>query len=172
MIKIALDAMGGDFAPKVNVLGAMEAVKKYSDIEITLFGDENKIKEYLTDSTRIKVVHTDKYFDMGEHDAGFTGLFIRLFICDPFPGDPEVVRKILEDTQHAETSVCIGILQLGHLELTRIAILIRHKAEFDDAPFLAINEFTLILLIDIRRNLALIQLDAEVRNGEAADALY
>ena len=69
MIKIALDAMGGDFAPKVNVLGAMEAVKKYSDIEITLFGDENKIKEYLTDSTRIKIVHTDKYFDMGEHDA-------------------------------------------------------------------------------------------------------
>ena len=69
MIKIALDAMGGDFAPKNNVLGAMEAVKKYKDIEITLFGDENKIKEYLTDSTRIKVVHTDKYFDMGEHDA-------------------------------------------------------------------------------------------------------
>lgn len=69
MIKIALDAMGGDFAPKCNVLGAMDAVKKYKDIEITLFGDENKIKEYLTDSTRIKVVHTDKYFDMGEHDA-------------------------------------------------------------------------------------------------------
>ena len=69
MIRIALDAMGGDFAPKTNVLGAMEAVKKYKDIEITLFGDENKIKEYLTDSTRIKVVHTDKYFDMGEHDA-------------------------------------------------------------------------------------------------------
>ena len=69
MIKIAIDAMGGDFAPKVNVLGAMAAIKKYNDIEITLFGDENKIKEYLTDSTRISIVHTDKYFDMGEHDA-------------------------------------------------------------------------------------------------------
>ena len=69
MIKIAIDAMGGDFAPKVKVLGAMAAIKKYNDIEITLFGDENKIKEYLTDSTRISIVHTDKYFDMGEHDA-------------------------------------------------------------------------------------------------------
>ena len=69
MIRVALDAMGGDFAPKVNVVGAMNAIKKFDDIEITLFGDENKIKEYLTDSTRIKVVHTDKYFDMGEHDA-------------------------------------------------------------------------------------------------------
>ena len=68
MIRIAIDAMGGDFAPKVNVVGAMEAVKKFSDIEITLFGDENKINEFLTDKTRIKVVHTDKYFDMGEHD--------------------------------------------------------------------------------------------------------
>ena len=35
MIRIAIDAMGGDFAPKVNVVGAMEAVKKFSDIEIT-----------------------------------------------------------------------------------------------------------------------------------------
>ena len=69
MVRIALDAMGGDFAPKVNVLGAMDAVKKYDDVEITLFGDENKIKEYLTDSTRIKVVHTDKAFEMGEHGA-------------------------------------------------------------------------------------------------------
>ena len=34
MIRIALDAMGGDFAPKTNVIGAMEAVKKYNDIEI------------------------------------------------------------------------------------------------------------------------------------------
>jgi glycerol-3-phosphate acyltransferase PlsX len=68
MIRIAIDAMGGDFAPKVNVLGAMEAIKKFDDIEITLFGDENKINEYLTDKTRIKVVHTDKYFDMGEHN--------------------------------------------------------------------------------------------------------
>lgn len=65
---IAIDAMGGDFAPKINVEGAMMAVKEFKDIEIVLFGDENKIKEYLTDSTRISIVHTDKYFDMGEHD--------------------------------------------------------------------------------------------------------
>lgn len=68
MIKIGVDAMGGDFAPKITVLGAMDAVKKYDDIEITLFGDENKIKEYLTDSTRIKIVHCPRVVDMGEHN--------------------------------------------------------------------------------------------------------
>ena len=31
MIRVALDAMGGDFAPKVNVLGAMEAIKKFDN---------------------------------------------------------------------------------------------------------------------------------------------
>lgn len=67
-MKIAIDAMGGDFAPRINVEGAMAAIKQFNDIEIVLFGDENKIKEYLTDSTRISIVHTDKYFDMGEHD--------------------------------------------------------------------------------------------------------
>ena len=36
MIRIALDAMGGDFAPKTNVIGAMEAVKKFNDIDLTI----------------------------------------------------------------------------------------------------------------------------------------
>jgi len=68
MIKIALDAMGGDNAPECNVLGAMLAVKKFKDLEITLFGDEAKINKYLTNNERINVVHTDSYIDMGEHD--------------------------------------------------------------------------------------------------------
>lgn len=68
MIKIAIDAMGGDFAPKITVLGAMEAVKQFDDIELTLFGDETKIKELLTDHPRIKVVHTTSVIDMGEKD--------------------------------------------------------------------------------------------------------
>ena len=45
-MRIAIDAMGGDHAPKEAVLGAMEAVKQYPDIEILLVGDESKIKEH------------------------------------------------------------------------------------------------------------------------------
>ncbi len=59
-MKIAIDAMGGDHAPKEIVLGAMKAAAEYKDIEITLVGDESKIKEYLTNPDRIEILHTDE----------------------------------------------------------------------------------------------------------------
>ena len=69
MYKIAVDAMGGDFAPESTVLGSLKAVKDFKDIELTLYGDENKIRKYMKeDHERIKIVHTDSFIDMGEHD--------------------------------------------------------------------------------------------------------
>jgi len=68
MIKIAVDAMGGDNAPNITVDGAMQAIHKYSDIEIILYGDEKKIKPLLTDETRITIEHCDDYFRMDEKD--------------------------------------------------------------------------------------------------------
>jgi phosphate acyltransferase len=57
-MKLAIDAMGGDHAPKEIVIGAMKAIEAFSDIHITLVGDETKIKEYLTNSERINILHT------------------------------------------------------------------------------------------------------------------
>ena len=57
-MKLAIDAMGGDNAPKEIVLGAMKAVLAFPDIHITLVGDENKIKEHLSSSERITILHT------------------------------------------------------------------------------------------------------------------
>ncbi|WML39056.1 phosphate acyltransferase PlsX [Neobacillus sp. OS1-2] len=57
-MKLAIDAMGGDNAPKEIVLGAMKAVQAFSDIYITLVGDENKINETLTSHEKITVLHT------------------------------------------------------------------------------------------------------------------
>lgn len=59
-MKIAIDAMGGDNAPKEIVLGAMKAVAQFQDVQITLVGDENKIKTYLTNSERIEIIHTEE----------------------------------------------------------------------------------------------------------------
>ncbi|PLR69716.1 MULTISPECIES: phosphate acyltransferase PlsX [Bacillaceae] len=58
-MKIAIDAMGGDNAPKAIVEGAMKAVSLFKDIEITLYGKENLIKEHLSNKERISIVHTD-----------------------------------------------------------------------------------------------------------------
>lgn len=57
-MKIAVDAMGGDDAPGAIVIGAMEAVQTFSDLEITLIGDEAKIRPHLTDETRVEIIHT------------------------------------------------------------------------------------------------------------------
>ncbi len=59
-MKIAIDAMGGDHAPKEIVLGAMKASRAFSDLQIILVGRENEIKKYLTDEERISIVHTEE----------------------------------------------------------------------------------------------------------------
>ncbi|MFA7075343.1 MAG: phosphate acyltransferase PlsX [Candidatus Izemoplasmatales bacterium] len=66
MIKIGVDAMGGDYAPKEQILGSMMAIKKIPDIEINLYGDKDVISQYLTDSTRINVIDAKYAIPMGE----------------------------------------------------------------------------------------------------------
>ncbi|AXN40498.1 phosphate acyltransferase PlsX [Peribacillus butanolivorans] len=59
-MKITIDAMGGDNAPKAQVLGAMKAVEAFSDVEITLVGNKAEISPYLTEHDRINVIHTEE----------------------------------------------------------------------------------------------------------------
>jgi len=68
MIKIGVDANGGDFGVETTVPAAMKAISMFDDIEIVLYGDENKIKPLLTNSERISIVHTEKTLSMGEKD--------------------------------------------------------------------------------------------------------
>lgn len=68
MIKIALDAMGGDFAPEQTVKGAMEAVKKNKNLKIVMYGKEEEINKYLKPTDQIEVIHAPRVIDMGEHD--------------------------------------------------------------------------------------------------------
>ncbi len=58
-MKIAIDAMGGDHAPKEIVLGALKAIETYTDVQIVLVGDEKKIKEYMNGHDRISIIHTE-----------------------------------------------------------------------------------------------------------------
>ncbi len=68
MIRIAVDAMGGDYAPKEQVEGSMLAIKMIDDIEITMYGDELEIRQYLTNDERITIVQSDGVIGMGEKD--------------------------------------------------------------------------------------------------------
>ena len=68
MIKIAIDAMGGDHAPKEQIAGALLALEKIDDIEITLFGDREVMKPFLKDHPRLHIVESDGVIPMGEKD--------------------------------------------------------------------------------------------------------
>lgn len=69
MKKIAVDAMGGDNAPQAIVEGVNQALAEFEDIEIELYGDETKIREYLTVSERVTIKHTDEKIDSDDEPA-------------------------------------------------------------------------------------------------------
>jgi phosphate acyltransferase len=62
-MKLAVDAMGGDHAPKEIVLGVKRALSEFNDIEVILYGDENQIKQYITPGDRLTIVHTDEVIE-------------------------------------------------------------------------------------------------------------
>ncbi|HTZ17602.1 MAG TPA: phosphate acyltransferase PlsX [Dissulfurispiraceae bacterium] len=68
-MKIALDAMGGDFAPDVTVAGAIDAVNEY-DVEVILVGDQGRLNEAIRDkrypANRISVYHASEVAGMDE----------------------------------------------------------------------------------------------------------
>jgi glycerol-3-phosphate acyltransferase PlsX len=71
-MKIAVDAMGGDFAPKAIIEGVMMASGELpSDARIVLIGDQNIIKEIFQEnnfkSDSVEIVHSDEVIEMGEH---------------------------------------------------------------------------------------------------------
>ena len=68
MIRLAIDGMGGDYAPEPIVKGTMRALEAFDNIEITLFGDETKMAPYLKQHDRLHVVHTPYFLEMGEKD--------------------------------------------------------------------------------------------------------
>jgi phosphate acyltransferase len=64
MVRIAVDGMGGDFAPYAVVRGA-EAVHSEGIAEVVLVGDESKLRPLVQDST-IRIIHTPVEVGMDE----------------------------------------------------------------------------------------------------------
>src|SRR5664279_3189068 len=70
-MKIALDAMGGDFGPPNIVGGAVMALKEYPHIEkLFLVGDtpriEKELKQHRCSDGRIEIVHATQVVEMSD----------------------------------------------------------------------------------------------------------
>lgn len=69
-VVVALDAMGGDYAPAETVKGAVEAVAEHPEIKVILVGREEQVRKELSQYTYreedIEVVNAAEIIDMGE----------------------------------------------------------------------------------------------------------
>jgi len=70
-MKIGLDIMGGDFAPKAAVLGAIKAYKVLTGHTLVLIGDKEAALSILAENEvspdNFEFVHTTEVIGMGEH---------------------------------------------------------------------------------------------------------
>lgn len=70
MIKIAVDGMGGDYAPQMTVAGAVEAANTFEDVEVIVVGREDAIKRELNKhkvvAGRLSVHHASEVVEMAE----------------------------------------------------------------------------------------------------------
>ena len=72
MIKIAVDAMGGDYAPGAIVKGCLQAAEVYRDIQIVLVGQSDRIKEHLPGDAlkpNMEIYEASEVVEMHEHPA-------------------------------------------------------------------------------------------------------
>ena len=71
---VAIDAMGGDYAPFSIVAGAVLAHKAYgNEVELILVGDSDKIKAELknlnAENLPIRIKHSSEVIEMGDEPA-------------------------------------------------------------------------------------------------------
>ena len=100
MVKIAIDAMGGDFGPEPIVKGCVQALKKKRFIPI-LVGKKDEILPLLPRSYRAKIsiVDTDDVISMG--DAA----------TDAVKRKESTIYKAMELVRNGEAD---GVVSAGH----------------------------------------------------------
>jgi glycerol-3-phosphate acyltransferase PlsX len=69
-MKIALDAMGGDRAPRVVVEGAIQALQEHKDLKVILVGDQDRLEKelakYRTKGLALSIAHASQVVGMDD----------------------------------------------------------------------------------------------------------
>ena len=67
-MRIALDAMGGDYAPGPNIDGAIAALQAHPELEVVLVGDQPQLEPLLAQAgftdRRLTIRHSDSWITM------------------------------------------------------------------------------------------------------------
>ena len=70
-LTVALDAMGGDFGPRVTVPAAVQALSYFPELKVILIGDRNAITSQLSSlgrmpDSRLSIQHCDRVISNSE----------------------------------------------------------------------------------------------------------
>ncbi|WP_274309427.1 phosphate acyltransferase PlsX [Solibacillus daqui] len=68
-MKLAVDGMGGDNAPQAIVEGVLIALDDFPNLEIDLYGDEQKMAPYLKQHSRLNVIHCTEVVEADDDPA-------------------------------------------------------------------------------------------------------
>lgn len=69
MIKIALDAMGGDNAPQAIIEGAYIGLEEFTNLEIYLYGKQEAMDPFLKPHPRLHTIHCTEVVEMDDDPA-------------------------------------------------------------------------------------------------------
>jgi len=147
-MKIALDAMGGDFGPLNLVAGAVMALRDYPHIEkLFLVGDtkqiESELKKHKCNDRRIAIVHATQVVDMSD----------RAWSAVRRKKDSSVSRAV-DLVKHGEAD---AIVSAGHTGAAVAASMIKLRTlEGIDRPGIAAvlpTQFNVFVLVDAGANI-------------------
>src|SRR6184192_3900863 len=147
-MKIALDAMGGDFGPPNLVAGAVMALRYYKQIsKLYLVGDaariENELRKHQCNDSRIEIVHSTQVVDMS--DRAWTAVRRKK--------DSSISRAV-DLVKHGEAD---AIVSAGHTGAAVAASMIKLRTlEGIDRPGIAAllpTQFNVFVLIDAGANI-------------------
>ncbi|MEW5745796.1 MAG: phosphate acyltransferase PlsX [Nitrospirota bacterium] len=126
-MKVALDAMGGDFAPEMTISGALEAVSEY-DMEVVLVGDRQRLAAVLRDkrypSNRISIAHASEVVEM--HESPSTALRKK---------KDSSIRRTIELVKHGDADAGVSAGHSGVAMATALFLL--GKSPNVDRPAIA-----------------------------------
>ena len=114
---VAVDAMGGDFAPDVVVQGAVEAVEEFG-VSVILVGDERRLKHILGRERirdRILTAHSEEVIGMDEPPSKAVRKKKRASIRVAFDLLKDGKAQALVSAGNSGATVLAGIVVLGKL---------------------------------------------------------
>ncbi len=119
-MKIAVDAVGGDFYPKNPVLGAIDACSHDKELQVILVGPEQMIEEELEksngDKSRISILHASEIILMDESPASAVKSKINSSIVKGIATQKEGMCDAFVSAGNTGALLAASTLLLGKLE--------------------------------------------------------